>query len=120
MTDLIALRGIRVFARHGVLPEEAESGQMFVVDALLRLDLRAAGLSDSLEETVDYGSLTQRIHDVVAEERWDLIEKVAERVAEVVLADSRVVETEVTVHKPEAPVAVPVDDVAVTLVRHRS
>lgn len=119
MTDSIALRGIRVFAHHGVLEEEASDGQVFVVDLVLRLDLRPAGESDALDDTVDYGDLAQRVHDVVSGERWDLIERVGQRVADVVLADPRVVETEVTVHKPDAPVTVPFDDVAVTLVRRR-
>jgi dihydroneopterin aldolase len=117
VTDSIALRGIRVFAHHGVLPEEAVDGQVFVIDLVLRMDLAPPGRSDDLEETVDYGELARRVHDVVARERWDLIERVAERVAEVILTDPRVKETEVTVHKPDAPVTVPFDDVAVTLVR---
>jgi dihydroneopterin aldolase len=117
---LITLRGIEVFAYHGVLPEEKKAGQLFLVDVELSIDLASAGASDSLAETVDYGLLTQRIHDVVASERWDLIERVATRVAETVLEDTRVEAVVATVHKPAAPIAVGFSDVSVTVRRGRS
>jgi dihydroneopterin aldolase len=116
-SDRIALRGLRVHGRHGVLPEERENGQDFVVDAVLKLDTRAAAASDALGDTVDYGTLAQRLADVVAGEPCDLIETLAQRLAEVCLADERVFEVEVTVHKPQAPIEVPFEDVAVTVVR---
>ena len=116
-SDRIALRGVRAHGRHGVLPEERENGQEFVVDAVLKLDTRMAAASDDLADTVDYGSLAQRLADVVTGEPCDLIETLAHRLAEVCLADPRVFEVEVTVHKPQAPIAVPFDDVAVTVVR---
>ena len=71
-----------------------------MVDLVAHLDLSAAGESDRLEDTVDYGDLAQRVHDLVATERWNLLERVAERVAQLVLEDERVREVEVTVHKP--------------------
>jgi dihydroneopterin aldolase len=117
--DSIRLVGIEVFARHGVLASEKEAGQAFLVDVELFLDLAKAAASDRIEDTVDYGELAKRIHDVVASERWDLIERVAGRVAEVGLDDPRVDHIKVTVHKPEAPIAVPFSNVAVTLIRHR-
>ncbi|MFO7548825.1 MAG: dihydroneopterin aldolase [Acidimicrobiia bacterium] len=119
MTDRIRIHGIEVFAHHGVLPHETELGQPFVVDVELRLDLSQAAAGDDLEDTVDYGSLARRVHDRVASERWDLIERVAGRVADVVLEDPRVIETEVTVTKPKAPFPVPVGSVSVTLTRRR-
>jgi dihydroneopterin aldolase len=120
VADSIAITGIEVFAYHGVLAEEKKAGQRFLVDVELMLDLSAAGASDDLAETVDYGLLTQRIHDVVATERWDLIERVATRVAEVVLEDRRVQEVVATVHKPQAPIAVEFLDVSVTVRKDRS
>ncbi len=117
--DEIRLTGIRVRAHHGVYPEEQEKGQEFIVDVVAQIDLSAAGESDRLEDTVDYGALTQRVHDLVATERWNLLERVAERVATLVLDDERVRAVEVTVHKPQAPIAVPFDDVAVTVRRWR-
>lgn len=120
MTDLITIKGIEVFAFHGVLPSEKENGQLFLVDVELSMDLASAGASDSLADTVDYGLLAQRIHDVVASERWDLIERVASRVAETVLGETRVGAVVATVHKPAAPIAVGFSDVSVTVRRSRS
>lgn len=117
--DRITIRGIEVFAHHGVLSSEKENGQTFLVDVELLLDLSDAAVSDRLEDTIDYGEIAQRIHEVVGSERWDLIEKVAGRVAEVGMQDRRVSQIKVTVHKPEAPIAVSFGDVAVTLTRTR-
>ncbi len=119
MTDRIVLRGIEVFARHGVFAEEQERGQRFLVDVVATLDLSAASASDDLADTLDYGALARAVHDRVAAERWDLIERVAERVADLVLEDARVSAVEVTVHKPEAPMPVAVADVAVVILRSR-
>lgn len=119
MTDRIAITGLRVFGRHGVLPAEASTGQVFVVDLRLSLDLAPAGRSDRLADTVDYGALARSVHERVAAERWDLIERVAERVAELALEDPRVREVEVTVHKPDAPIPLELDEVSVTIRRGR-
>ena len=116
-SDRITLSGLRVHGRHGVLPAEREQGQDFVVDAVLKLDTRAAAATDDLAQTVDYGVLAQRLADVVAGEPVDLIETLACRLADVCLTDPRVFEVEVTVHKPSAPITVPFADVSVTVVR---
>ena len=119
MTDTIRLTGLRVRGHHGVLPEERRTGQEFVVDVALSLDLRRAALSDDVADTVHYGELADRLAEVVAGEPVDLIETLAGRLAEVCLADDRVKIAEVTVHKPEVPLRVDVDEVSVTLVRGR-
>ena len=116
-SDRITLTGLRVHGRHGVLPEERENGQDFLVDAVLRLDTRAAAASDDLADTPDYGGLAQRLADVVSGEPCDLIETLASRLAEACLQDPRVFEVEVTVHKPSAPIGIPFADVSVTVVR---
>ncbi len=120
MNDRIAITGLRVFGRHGVLPHEADRGQVFILDIRLELDLRAAGASDRLADTVDYGALAVAIHDLVAGERWDLIERVAERVAGLALDDPRVEAAEVTVRKPEAPIPLDLDEASVTIRRERT
>ena len=117
LADSITITGIEVFAFHGVLAEEKKDGQLFLVDVEVRLDLSAAGETDDLSETVDYGLLAQQVHEVVASERWDLIERVAARVAGTVLEDARVREVLVTVHKPGAPLSVSFSDVSVTIRR---
>jgi dihydroneopterin aldolase len=119
MTDCIRLRGIEVFAYHGVLADEQEHGQIFVVDVDVLMDLSRAAAFDDLTATVHYGELAQAIHDRVAGERWNLIERVAGRVADLVLGDERVHSVTVTVHKPSAPINVPFSDVAVTVKRSR-
>jgi 7,8-dihydroneopterin aldolase/epimerase/oxygenase len=86
----------------------------------LGVDTRSAAASDDLVETVDYGILAEKIAGVVAGEPVKLLETLAQRIAEVCLGDERVEDVEVTVHKPEAPVAVPFDDVAVTIRRTRT
>ena len=119
MTDRIRLLGIEVFAYHGVFAEERENGQLFVIDADISLALSEAAESDDVTSTIHYGELALAIHDRVAGERWNLIERVAGRVADLILEDDRVVGVDVTVHKPEAPITVPFSDVSVTISRSR-
>jgi dihydroneopterin aldolase len=115
--DRIRLTGLRVHGHHGVLPAERRDGQDFVVDVALSLDLRAAGGSDDLADTVDYGALAQALAEVVEGEPLDLLEALAGRLAEVCLSDRRVGSVEVTVHKPAAPLGRAFSDVSVTVVR---
>ena len=116
--DSIILKGLRIPARHGATEEERAAGQTFVLDVVATLDLMPAGRTDDLSETVDYGFLAGAIHRQVSGEQWNLIETVAERVADLVLENGQVTRVEVTVHKPEAPIEVPFEDVAVTIVRY--
>jgi dihydroneopterin aldolase len=118
--DCVALHGLRGFGRHGVLPQERRDGQSFLVDVSLGLDTSKAAASDDLTDTVDYGDLATRVVAVVEGEPVNLIETLAGRIADVCLAEPRVKQVEVTVHKPFAPVAVPLDDVTVTIRRSRS
>jgi dihydroneopterin aldolase len=119
VTDHIQLTGIEVFARHGVLPAEKERAQVFRVDVSAFLDLRRAGQTDRLDDTVDYGALAGEIREVVGSETHQLIERVAERAADIVLRHDRVERVLVTIHKPDAPVDVALTDVSVTIERSR-
>ena len=119
MIGVIRLTGIKVFAHHGVLPGEQQSGQEFIIDVAVEADVEQAAQDDRLTSTIDYGVLAASIQERVAEERWNLIERVAGRVAELVLEDTRVHAVEVTVHKPGAPIPVEFDDVSVSLRRTR-
>jgi 7,8-dihydroneopterin aldolase/epimerase/oxygenase len=118
--DRITLTGIEVFGHHGVLAHGREHGQRFTVGLVLELDLAAAAASDDLEDTVDYGELARRVAGIVAGEPADLIETVAERVAEACLQAVRVLAVEATVHKPAAPLPVVAREVAVTVRRERT
>jgi dihydroneopterin aldolase len=115
--DRIALTGLRVRGRHGVLPQERVDGQDFLVDVVLHLDLASAAASDDVADTVHYGELAERLAQVVAGEPVDLIEALADRLARVCLSYDAVRRAEVTVHKPSAPIPLAFDDVSVTLVR---
>lgn len=120
MPDRIELRGLTARGHHGWFPHERENGQLFRVDLALSVDTRPAAQSDDLTDTVDYGSLAERVVGLVSGEPVRLVETLAQRIADLCLDDSRVEAAEVTVHKPEAPVAVPFDDVTVTIRRART
>jgi 7,8-dihydroneopterin aldolase/epimerase/oxygenase len=117
--DLIALRGVRAHAHHGVYAFERERGQMFSVDAVLEVDTRAAAVGDDLDKTVNYADLAQKLHAVLTGEPVNLLETLAQRLAEVCLADPLVDAVEITVHKPQAELGVPFDDVTVAIRRVR-
>jgi dihydroneopterin aldolase len=119
-TDRIVIRGLRVHGHHGVLPEERASGQVFVVDADLSMDTTEAAATDDLAATVDYAAVSDRLAAIVSGEPVDLLETLAARLAAACLTDERVQEVQITVHKPQAPVGHPVDDIAVTIVRGRA
>jgi dihydroneopterin aldolase len=111
---IIRISGLRVRGFHGVLAAERRDGQVFVIDAALTVPAPA---TDDLADTVDYGALSERLEAIVAGDPVDLIETLAARLADACLADERVAAVEVTVHKPEVPLAVTVDEVSVTVVR---
>ncbi|MGW7352354.1 dihydroneopterin aldolase [Streptomyces sp. Z26] len=118
--DRVALRGLRARGHHGVFEREREEGQTFVVDVVLGLDTRPAAEGDDLTRTVHYGVVAEEVVAVVAGEPVDLIETLAQRVADTCLAHPEVQEVEVVVHKPEAPITVPFDDVTLTIKRSRA
>jgi 7,8-dihydroneopterin aldolase/epimerase/oxygenase len=115
----IALTGLRAHGYHGVFDFERVEGQEFEVDVVLVLDLGPAMRSDDLAETVDYGKLANDLVAVVTGPPVNLIETLADRLVAVCLADPRVAEATVTVHKPGAPIRHRFTDVAVTLHRAR-
>lgn len=118
--DRITLTGLEVFAHHGVFDFERQQGQRFLIDAEVSVSLRAAAAGDDLSNTVHYGELADAIVAAVAADPVDLIETVAERVAQLALGYPGVSRARVTVHKPDAPIAHPFADVAVTVERERS
>ena len=118
--DRVVLRGLRGFGRHGLFDREREQGQEFVVDVELVVDTSPAAASDDLADTVDYGALATDVVAVVEGEPVRLVETLAQRIADVCLRRDLVDAVTVTVHKPQAPVQVPVADVAVTIHRRRA
>lgn len=118
-TDRLAVLGIEAVGHHGVFEFEKRQGQTFRVDLVLGLDTRAAAESDNLTDTVDYGHLVAAVTKAIETDPVDLIEKLAARIADVCLADERVQWTEVTLHKPEAPIEATFSDVTLTIRRSR-
>jgi dihydroneopterin aldolase len=118
--DRITVRGISAHAHHGVYDWEREQGQTFDVDAVLELDTAPAAAGDELDKTVNYAELAQRLHAVLAGEPVNLLETLAQRLADVCLANPLVDAVEITVHKPQAELGVPFDDVTVAIRRERA
>ena len=114
----IKLTGIEVLGRHGVYTSEKFNDQPFVIDLDCVLD--RGSRADDVETTVDYGRLAEQVVAVVEAESVDLIETLADRIADDCLARNPLISRiTVTVHKPEAPISVPVRDTAVQVKRRR-
>ncbi len=116
--DKIIVKGLKIFAHHGVLQFEKENGQEFPVDITLWLDTQSAGISDDLSQTVNYDALSKFAAEKFCEKSYDLIEAAAEMLSFEILKKYELVkEVTVCVHKPGAPISVPFDDVSVTISR---
>ncbi|XAS76417.1 2-amino-4-hydroxy-6-hydroxymethyldihydropteridine diphosphokinase [Dermatophilaceae bacterium Sec6.4] len=112
MTDRIGLSGIVATACHGVLPHEKREPQRFIADIVLEFDVRAAGESDDLDATVSYADIAQGAYAILTGDSVDLIETLAQRIAEIAMAPDAVEAVDVTIRKPQAPAGVPfVDEV---------
>ncbi len=119
MTDKIEVHGIRALGVIGVLPEEKARSQPFEVDLVLEVDLAGAGATDDLNQTVHYGIAAEHAVAVITNEQHELIERVAQRIAEAVLTMDRVAAVEVTVRKLRPPVPIQLDYTAVRIRRTR-
>lgn len=117
--DKIHIRGLRVYAYHGVNDDEKRKGQPFELDITLETDLRRPGQSDDLADTVNYSKVSKRALAVMQGERYDLIERAAARVAEVIVTEFPVESATVLLKKPRAPIAADFHYVAVEITRRR-
>jgi dihydroneopterin aldolase/2-amino-4-hydroxy-6-hydroxymethyldihydropteridine diphosphokinase len=116
--DKIQIKGLKVFAHHGVYPEESAQGQDFFVSVCLETDTRPAGLQDDLTQSVDYGELCMFIDRYMKKHTFKLLETVTENLArEILLRYPKVSAAEVSVSKPHAPIPLPFEDVSVTIRR---
>jgi dihydroneopterin aldolase len=115
--DRILISGLREMGVHGVLPEEQLRPQPFEIDLELLVDVSAAGTSDELDDTVDYGAVCEAVSRIVSSEQYRLLERLATRIAEVCRADPRVVAAIVEVRKLHPPVRALLDYVAVRVER---
>ncbi len=118
--DKILIHGLRIFAFHGVNPEEKEDGQLFIVDLTASLDLQHACETDGLENTVSYAKIIKTIRRVMQAGKNDLLEFTAQQVIDAVFAEYPPVrQIEIRLKKPDAPIRADFDYVAVELTRGR-
>lgn len=121
--DTIIIKGLEIFAYHGVNPEEKRDGQRFVLDLTLRADLSAARRSDELADTVNYAAVRKTVQRAFTDKKYDLIERAAQVVCEAVLAEHpRVQAVTLLLKKPEAPMNAVFDyaGVEITLTREEA
>lgn len=119
-SDAIEVRGLRASAICGALPEEQVRAQPVEVDLDVVVDLAAAGQSDALDDTVDYAAIAADVERVLTSERFVLLERLAERITEVVLVDERVRSVTVSVRKLRPPVPQQLDTTGVRITRGRA
>lgn len=119
MGDRIELRGLRLMALCGVLPEEQDRPQPFAVDVDLECDLREAGRTDDLGATIDYGDVCDRVAAVAATGRYALMERLAEAIAGELLGVGPLDAVTVRVEKLRPPVAHDLSSAAVRVRRVR-
>jgi dihydroneopterin aldolase len=115
--DRIELRGLRALGICGALPEERERVQPLEVDLDVVADLTPAGSTDDLDDTIDYGALAAVVEQVITDERFTLLERLATRIAEVVLETDGVLEVTVAVRKLRPPVPQQLDTSGVRITR---
>lgn len=114
------MKDLAFFGYHGVMKEETTLGQKFFLDIEIYTDLKKAGKSDAVEDTVHYGEVYNIIKDIVENKRFKLIEALAENIAEVLLENFiKIQEINIIVRKPEAPIAGIFDHVGVDIRRTR-
>lgn len=118
--DKIIVKNLKIFAFHGVNPEEKEDGQNFVFDITAYLDLNEPCQSDDVNDTVSYAKIIKSVTRIATGEKNDLLERVVQRVADGLFADfPKIQKLKITLKKPEAPIKADFDYVAVEIERDR-
>lgn len=116
--DCIKIKNLEVFGKHGVFKEENKLGQKFTVSAQLYLDTREAGMEDDLLQSVHYGQVCHFINDFMRERTYQLIEAVAEHLAqELLLNFKHIKKLDLEIKKPWAPIGLPLEEVSVQITR---
>lgn len=111
----IQIRGISAFGYHGVFEHEKLNGQNFYVDLEISYDASAAIATDDLNNAIDYGEIVKYVKSIIEGDSKDLIEVVADLIADKILEFEKVIRVQVILHKPQAPVEVSVGDIAVKI-----
>lgn len=119
--DKIIINSLRLFAYHGVNPEEQEDGQFFILDIEADIPLSKAGESDDLNDTVSYAQMIKCARRVFSSQKDKLIERAARRVADALLEEFPPIEgVRVTCKKPDAPMTADFGFAAVSIYRERT
>jgi len=119
MADKMEVRGIEVWAHHGVFDHERRDGQPFIIDVAWWLDTTVPARTDDLESTIDYGKVVRMVVEEVRGAPVDLIETLANRLVRTLLERFGMDRVQISVHKPEAPIGVRFDDVCLTVCAER-
>lgn len=118
--DKIIIKNLEIFAFHGVNPEEKRDGQHFLFDIEAGVDIGLPCQTDNVDDTVSYAKMVKTVRRVVQSDKNDLIERVAQRVSDVLFAEySKIEHLKITLKKPEAPISASFDYVAVEIERDR-
>ncbi len=118
--DEIIVKGLKVFAFHGVNPEEREDGQIFIVDIVAYADLSKACKSDDIDDTVSYAKILKTAREVMLSEKDFLLEHVAHRIAQTELERFEMIDKiKVTVKKPNAPIKADFEYTGISIIRGR-
>ena len=116
--DIIRIDNLEVYAYHGVYDEEKEKGQYFYVNAELYTNTRKAGMNDDLDASTNYGTVCDFIHDFRTKHTYDLIETVAEQLAQALLLEFKLVKSVLLeIRKPHAPIEKEFESVSVEIER---
>ena len=119
-TDKIIIKGLKIFAYHGVNEEEKRDGQNFILDIVCYTDYKNAGITDDLNMTVSYAKIIKTVNKIFTEKSYDLIEAAATAVVNGIFKEyKKIQKIDITLKKPEAPIKADFDWVAVELTRER-
>ena len=119
-TDKIIIKGLKIFAYHGVNEEEKRDGQNFILDIVCYTDYKNAGITDDLNMTVSYAKIIKTVNKIFTEKSYDLIEAAATAVVNGIFKEyKKIQKIDITLKKPEAPIKADFDWVAVEFTRER-
>ena len=116
----IELSGLELWGHHGVLAEEREHGQRFLVDLELELADESAGTTDRIEDAVDYRDVVATVREVSDGSAFQLLEALASTLADELLARFALERVRVRVRKPDVRLELPVEHSAVIVERSRA
>ena len=116
--DIIRIDNLELYTYHGAYDEEKEKGQYFYVNAELYTNTRKAGMNDDLDASTNYGTVCDFIHDFMTKHTYDLIETVAEQLAQALLLEFKLVKSVLLeIRKPHAPIEKEFESVSVEIER---